>query len=96
MTKFERHFKKFQFIFLIWNVEEAHRLLVEVYGEATLSVRTYREQFQKFKKFDSNVENKDCSGRPKINEYIEVEKLFEEMSSQPQKGFTLTLKVTQQ
>ncbi|GBP23950.1 Mariner Mos1 transposase [Eumeta japonica] len=75
---------------------EAHRLLVEAYNEAALSERTCREWFQKFKNGDFDAEDKYCSGRPNIYEDAELEELLEEYSSQTQKEFALTLRVTQQ
>ncbi|GBP54769.1 Mariner Mos1 transposase [Eumeta japonica] len=74
---------------------EAHRLLVEAYNEAALSWRTCREWFQKFKNGDFDIEGKDRSGRPKIYEDAELEKILEEDSSQTQKEHALTLEVTQ-
>ncbi|CAK1544738.1 unnamed protein product [Leptosia nina] len=47
-------------------------------------------------KFESNVEDKYRSGRPKIYEDAEVEELLEEDSPQTQKELTLPLGVTQQ
>ena len=44
---------------------EAHRLLVEAYGEAALSERSC-EWFQKFKNGEFDVEDKERSGRPKV------------------------------
>ncbi|GBP56830.1 Protein-L-isoaspartate O-methyltransferase domain-containing protein 1 [Eumeta japonica] len=68
----------------------------EAYNEAALSERTCCEWFQKFKNGDFNVEDKDRSGRPKINEYAELEELLKENLSQTQKELALTLEVTQQ
>ena len=47
---------------------EAHRLLVEAYGDAALNERSCREWFQKFKNGEFDVEDKKCSGRPKVYE----------------------------
>ena len=44
---------------------EAHRLLVEAYGDAALSERSCREWFQKFENGEFEVEDKERSGRPK-------------------------------
>ena len=54
---------------------EAHRLLVETYGEATLSERHFREWFQKFKNGEFDIEDKERSGRPKVYEYAELKAL---------------------
>ncbi|GBP54098.1 Mariner Mos1 transposase [Eumeta japonica] len=71
---------------------ETHRLLVEAYNEAALNEKTCSEWFQKFKNDGFDIENKDCSGRPKNYEDVELE----EDSSQTQKELALTLEVTQQ
>ncbi|KAG5308916.1 MOS1T transposase, partial [Pseudoatta argentina] len=75
---------------------EAHRLLVEVYGEAVLSETSCREWFQKFKNGEFDVEDKERSGRLKVYEDAELETLFNEDSCQTQKELALTLGVTQQ
>ena len=59
---------------------EAHRLLVEAYDDAALSERNCREQFQKFKNGEFNVEDKECSGRPKVYEDAELKALLDEDS----------------
>lgn len=101
MSKFvpsKRHLREILVYFfnLKKSAAEAHRLLVEAYGEGALSERTCREWFQKFKNGDFDVEDKDRSGRPKIYEDAELEELLEEDSSQTQKELALTLEVTQQ
>jgi len=68
---------------------EAHRLLVEAYGDTALSERSCREWFQKFKNGEFDVENKKRSGRPKV--YVELEALLDEDSCQTQKELALTL-----
>ena len=52
--------------FFIWKkyAAEAHRFLVETYGEAVLSERSCREWFQKFKNGEFDIEDKERSGRP--------------------------------
>lgn len=75
---------------------EAHRLLLEAYGEAALSERSCQEWFQKFKNGEFDVKDKERSGRPKVYEDMELEVLLEEDSSQTQKELALTLQVTQQ
>jgi len=74
---------------------KAHRLLVEAYGDAALSERSWREWFQKFKNDEFDVEDKERSGRPKVYE-DELEALLDEDSCQTQKELALTLGVTQQ
>ena len=46
---------------------EAHRLLVATYGEATLSERSSREWFQKFKNVEFDIQDKERSARPKVS-----------------------------
>lgn len=75
---------------------EAHRLLLEAYGEAALSERSCQEWFQKFKNGEFDVKDKERSGRPKVYEDMELEVLLKEDSSQTQKELALTLQVTQQ
>ncbi|KAG5319822.1 MOS1T transposase, partial [Pseudoatta argentina] len=62
---------------------EAHRLLVEAYGEAALSERSCRKWFQKFKNGEFDVEDK------KRSEDEELEALLNEDSCQTQKALTL-------
>ena len=59
---------------------EAHRLLVERYGEAALSGRTCREWFQKYKNGEFDIEDKERSGRPKVYEDAELEALLDQDS----------------
>lgn len=101
MSKFKpnkRHLREILVYF--FNIKksaaEAHRLLVEAYGETALSERTCREWFQKFKNGDFDVEDKDRSGRSKIYENAELKELLVEDSSQTQKKLALNLEVTQQ
>ncbi|EGI67653.1 Mariner Mos1 transposase [Acromyrmex echinatior] len=97
MASFEpnkRHLRELLIYFfnLKKSAAEAHRLLVEAYGEA-LSERSY-EWFQKFKNGEFDVEDKERSGRPKV--YAELEALLNEDSCQTQKELALTLGATQQ
>ena len=61
-----------------------HRLLVETYGEATLSERSCREWFHKFKNGEFDMEDKERSKRPKVYEDAELEALLDQDSSQTQ------------
>ena len=63
---------------------EAHRLLVETYGEPALSERSCRECFQKFKNGEFDIEDKERSGRPKVYENAELEALLDQESFQTQ------------
>ena len=65
-------------------------MLVEAYDEAALSERSCREWFQKFKNGEFDVEDKECSGRPKVYEDAELETLLNEDSCQTQKELALT------
>ena len=63
---------------------KAHRLLVETYGEAALSVRSCREWFQKFKYGEFDIENKERRRRPKVYKDTELEALLDQDSCQTQ------------
>jgi len=98
MSSFEpnkRHLRELLIYFfnLKKSAAEAHRLLVEAYGNAALNERSCREWFQKFKNDEFDVE--EHSGRPKVYEDAELEALLNE-DCQMQKEFALTLRVTQQ
>jgi len=98
MLSFElnkRHLRELLIYFfnLKKSAAEAHRLLVEAYGDAALSERSYREWFQKFKNGEFDVEDKERSGR---YEDAKLEALLDEDSCQTQKELALTLGVTQQ
>jgi len=72
MSSFEtnkRHLREFLIYFfnLKKSATEAHRLLVETYGDAALSERN-REWFQKFKNSEFDIEDKERSGRSKVYE----------------------------
>jgi len=67
MSSFEpnkRHLREFSIYFfnLKKSAAEAHRLLIEAYGDTALSERSCREWFQKFKNGEFDVEDKECSG----------------------------------
>jgi len=101
MSSFEpnkRHLRELLIYFfnLKKSATEAHRLLVEAYGDAALSERSCREWFQKFKNGEFDIEGKEHSGRPKVYEDAELEALLNEDSCQTQKELALTLGVTQQ
>jgi len=81
MSSFEpnkRHLRELLIYFfnLKKSAAEAHRLLVEAYGNAALSERSCHEWFQKFKNGKFVVE--ECSGRPKVYEDAELEALLDE------------------
>ena len=62
----------------------AHRLLAEIYGVVAISERSCREWFQKFKNGEFDIEDKERSGRPKVNEAAEFEALLVQDSCQTQ------------
>ena len=100
MSSFElniRHLRELLIYFfnLKKSSAEAHRLLVEAYGETALSERSCREWFQKFKNGEFDVEDKECRGKPKVYEDAELESLLDEDSCQTQEAHALTLGVTQ-
>ena len=67
MSNFEsnkRYLRELLIYFFNLKKSEAHRLLVETYGDAALSERSCREWFQKFKNGEFDVEDKERSGRP--------------------------------
>ena len=83
MSSFEpnkRHLR--ELLIYLFNLKkcaaEAHRLLVEAYGEAAISERCCREWFQKFKNGEFDVEDKERSGRPRVCEDAELESLLDE------------------
>ena len=75
---------------------EAHRMLSNIYSEAAISERTYREWFQCFKNGDFDDEDRHSSGREKVFEDAELEALLEQDSCQNQEELTRSLGVTQQ
>ena len=75
---------------------EAHRMLVEVYGDTAPTDKSCREWFRCFKDGNFSVEDKLRSGQPKIFEDQELEVLLEEDQSQTQEELAESLGVTQQ
>ncbi|EGI67904.1 Mariner Mos1 transposase, partial [Acromyrmex echinatior] len=74
---------------------EAHRMLVEVYGDIAPTNKSCREWFRRFKDGDFSVEE-TRSGQPKKFEDKELETLLKEDQSQTQEEFAESLGVTQQ
>ena len=76
------HFRELLIYFfnLKKSAAEAYRLPVETYGEATLSERSCREWFKKFKNGEFYIEDKERSGRPKVYEDAEFETLLDRNS----------------
>ena len=77
---------------------EAHRMLVEVYGDTASTDKLCREWFRRFKDGDFSAEDKPCSRQPKKFEDKELEALLEEDQNQrgEQKELAESLGVTQQ
>lgn len=61
---------------------EAHRVLVETYGDNALSNTTCRDWIRRFKSNDFDLENKERSGAPTKFEDKESEALLEEVPCQ--------------
>ena len=59
-------------------------MLVETYDEAASSERNCREWFQKIKSGEFDIEDKKCSGRPKMYEEAELEAFLDQDSCQTQ------------
>lgn len=75
---------------------EAHRVISSTYGDDTISERTCREWFQRFKSGDFVVEDRHSGGREKTFEDDELEALLNEDSCQTQEQLAKSLGVTQQ
>ena len=71
-------------------------MLSSTYGQAALSERTCREQFQRFKSSDFDVEDRHGSGKEKIFEDSVLETLLAEDSCKAHKKLAESLGVTQQ
>ncbi|KAG5322394.1 MOS1T transposase, partial [Pseudoatta argentina] len=61
---------------------EAHRILVQTYGDNALSDTTCRDWFRRFKNNDVELEDKERSGAPKKFQDKELEQLLDEDPSQ--------------
>jgi len=66
-------------------------MLVEVYGDTAPTDKSCREWFRRFKDGDFSVEDKPCSGQPKIFEDKEFEALLEKDQNQTQKELAVSL-----
>ena len=84
----KRHLRELLIYF--FNLEksaaEAHLLLAETYGEAASSERSCREWFQKFRKGEFDIEDKERSRSPKVYEYAELEALLDQDLCQTQEA----------
>jgi len=92
-----RHLRK---VLIFFNIKksaaETHRMLSNTYGKTTISERTYREWFQRFKSGDFDIEDRHGGGREKIFKDAELEALFHKDSCQTQKELAGSLGMTQQ
>jgi len=61
---------------------EAHRMLSNTYDETTISERTCRDWFQRFKNGDFDIEDWHDGGREKVFKDAELEALLHEDSYQ--------------
>jgi histone-lysine N-methyltransferase SETMAR len=78
------------------NATEAHRLLMEAYGEYSPTDRTCRTWFERFRNGDFDVDDKERPGHPKKFEDEQLEALLEEDVCQTQEELAKSLGVTQQ
>ncbi|KAG5320388.1 MOS1T transposase, partial [Pseudoatta argentina] len=72
---------------------EAHRILVQTYGDNALSDTTCRDWFRRFKNNDFELEDKERSGALKKFEDKELEQLLDEDPSQTLSELGKTLQV---
>jgi len=93
----KQHLREILIFYFNWkkSVAEAHRMLIEVYGDTASTDKSCREWFRRFKDGDFSVEDKSRSGQPKKFENKELE-AFEEDQSQTQEELVKSLGVTQQ
>ena len=93
----KRHLREVLIFCFKWKkiAAEAHRMLVEVYGDSAPSDKTCREWFRRFKSGDFDVEDKERSRRPKAFEDEELQALLDENPCQMQKQLAEILNCTQ-
>lgn len=72
---------------------EAHRILVETYGDNALSDTTCRDWFRRFKNNDFDLEDKERSGAPKKFEDEKLEELLDQDRRQTLAELGKTLQV---
>lgn len=72
---------------------QAHKILVETYGEHALSETTCRDWFRRFKNNDFNLGDKERSGAPKKFEDEELEELLNQDSCQTLAELAKSLRV---
>lgn len=72
---------------------EAHRLLLDTYGDQAPSRRSCFNWFQRFQSGDFDLKDKERPGQPKKFEYAELQALLDENAVQTQKELALELNV---
>ena len=72
---------------------EAHKILVDTYGDNTLSDTSCRDQFRRFKNNDYKLEDKERSGAPKKFQDKELEEILDEDRSQTLAELGKTLQI---
>ncbi|CAK9801295.1 Mariner Mos1 transposase [Anthophora quadrimaculata] len=77
------------------SVSEATQMVCEAYGEGSITDRTCRSWYQRFKLGDFNVKDQPRSGCPKKFDTEELQQLLDQDSTQTQKQLAKHLNVTQ-
>lgn len=72
---------------------ESYRLLLEVYGESSPSIKTCEYWFRRFKSGDFDVEDKERAGAPKKLDDAALQALLDENACQTQKELAMELNV---
>ena len=99
MSVFEPNFRHLREVLIFCfhlkkTAAKAHRMLSSTYGEATLSERTCREWFQRFKSGDFDIEDRHGGGNENIFEDSELEALHAKDLCQTQDELAESLGVT--
>ena len=76
----KRHLREILIFCFKWKktAAEAHRMLVEVYGDSAPSNKTCREWFRRFKNGNFDVEDKESSRRSRAFKDEELQALVDE------------------
>jgi len=91
------HLREVLIFYFKWKktAAEAHRMLVEVYGDNAPSDKTCREWSRRFKSDDFDIEDKERFGRPRAFEDEELQALMDENPRQTQKQLAEALNCAQ-
>jgi len=65
---------------------ESHQMLLEAYGNNSLSETICRDWFRRFKAGDFNIEDKERHGQPKMFQDTELQALLDKNEAQTQKN----------